>query len=314
MGSPPPSFTSSVSHCSVDGRGIRTAQQLRRSCFMLSASRGASWAGPQPRQWLEGALSALGPACLQRPGERLGRTPASTVAEGFTSSRPGERLGRTPASTSGWRDALPALSALGTSGQDPRLRQWLEGALPALSALGLLLLGQQQRWVSCPACLPEAMTHFVSKQPYEVCAVAIRVLETGRDATGRPQAVGVRTPSQGAAPHLLCPERRYPPLLSAPPVLGAAGDAGGAPLASSWRTAGAPPPEAASPHAPHLPAPPRAPHLLSAGPHLSAGALPFSALQDPVHPSRPTQLGRHLPWILPASLSLLGRLFPSFPG
>ena len=96
---PPPSFTSSVSHCSVDGRGIRTTQQLRLSCFMLSASR-----------------------------ERLGRTPDSTVAE---------------------------------------------GTLPALSALGLLLLGQQQRWVrplfpARPACLA-AVTHYVSKQPYEVC-------------------------------------------------------------------------------------------------------------------------------------------------
>ena len=115
---PPPSFTSSVSHCSVDGRGIRTTQQLRLSCFMLSASR-----------------------------ERLGRTPASTVAEGCPACAQGprERLGRTPASTSGWRAPCLPSAPWGTSGQDPSLDQWLEGALPALSALGNVWAGPQTR-------------------------------------------------------------------------------------------------------------------------------------------------------------------------
>ena len=76
------------------------------------------------------------------------------------------------------------------------------------------------------------------------CALVIRVLETG-DATGRPWASEGQNRVPGSC-HLLCPKGVA--LLSTPPVLGVAGDAGGGcPLASPWRTARAPPPEAASP-------------------------------------------------------------------
>lgn len=109
--------------------------------------------------------------------------------------------------------------------------------------------------------------------------------------------VRVRTPSQGAA---TCSARTALP---------------SSPLLPSWERLGtleegAHSPLPGGPLGPHplrLPAPcsrpaspsHRAPHLLSADPHLlSLGCSPFSALQDPIHPSRPTQLDRHLPWIL----------------
>ena len=136
----------------------------------------------------------------------------------------------------------------------------------------------------------------------------IRVLETG-DATGRPWASEGQNRVPGSC-HLLCPNGVA--LLSTPPVLGVAGDAGGGcPLASPWRTARAisearfPTPCLACPSL-------RAPHSLSADPHLLClGLSPFSALWDPLHPSRPS-----LMVTFPGAFSfplLLGRLFPLFP-
>lgn len=137
----------------------------------------------------------------------------------------------------------------------------------------------------------------------------IWVLETG-DATGRPWASEGQNPVPGSC-HLLCPNGAA--LLSAPPVLAVAGDAGGGcPLASPGGLPG--------PHLLKLPAlcsclacpSLGAPHSLSADPHLLClGFSPFSALWDPLHPSRPS-----LMVTFPGAFSfplLLGWLFPLFP-
>ena len=140
----------------------------------------------------------------------------------------------------------------------------------------------------------------------------IHVLETG-DATGWLRASEGQNPVQGAT---ACCARMALPSSSTPPVLGAAGDAGGGrPLTSSWRTAGAPPPEAASP-VPPLACPScsrQAPRLVSADPHwLCLGCPPFSALRDPIHPSRPSQMVT-FPGAFSVPLLLGRRLFPLFP-
>lgn len=127
------------------------------------------------------------------------------------------------------------------------------------------------------------------------CALVIRVLETG-DATGRPWASEGQNRVPGSC-HLLCPNGVA--LLSTPPVLGVAGDAGGGcPLASPWRTARAPPPEAASPVLlPCLPLPPGSPLAVCRPSFALPGPLPFLC---PVGSSSSfkTQLDGHLPWSL----------------
>lgn len=127
--------------------------------------------------------------------------------------------------------------------------------------------------------------------------MVIHVLEMG-DATGWLRASEGQNPVQGAA---TCCAQTALPSSSTPPVLGAAGDAGGGrPLASPWRTAGAPPPEAASPVPPALPAPPTHAGLPAwclqtlIG---SAWAAPFLCPAGS-YSSFKTQPDGHLPWSL----------------